>query len=97
MKNTILKSILALFMAFIALPMMGQDYMIVFFKDGNCRKFYLKDVTEILTSNVDANGITHSGNNYQHVRTDQIDFVYNLVDVDSVVFCTKTNSANTSW
>lgn len=86
MKNTIIKSILALFMAFIALPMMGQDYMIVFFKDGNCRKFYLKDVTEILTSNVDANGITHSGNNYQHVRTDQIDFVYNLVDVDSVVF-----------
>ena len=86
MKNTTLKTIFALVLAFLALPMLAQDCMIVFFKDGTNRKFYLKDITEISTSSIDANGISHSGNNYQHVRTDRIDFVYDLVDVDSVVF-----------
>ena len=34
MKSTVIKSILALLMAFITLPMMGQDFMNVYFKNG---------------------------------------------------------------
>ena len=56
MKTRLLKSILALLLTFMALPMMGQDFMNVYFKDGDFRKFYLKNVTEITTSKFDADG-----------------------------------------
>ena len=86
MKNTILKSILALFMAFIALPMMGQDYMFIYFKNGDFRKFYMKNITEITTSRFDANGVQHSDVDYQHITTLYDKYVYSLEDVDSITF-----------
>ena len=86
MKTRLLKTILALALALIALPMMGQDFMNVFFKDGTFRKFYLKNVTEITTSKLDADGVQHADYDYQHVTTIYDKYVYSLEDVDSVTF-----------
>ena len=86
MKSTILKSILALVMAFLALPMMGQDFMKIYFKDGTFRKFYLKNVNDIAVSKLDANGVSHGGYDYQRITCLQNDYVYSLQDVDSITF-----------
>ena len=86
MKSTIFKSILALVIAFMALPMMGQDFMNIYFKNGDFRKFYLKNVTEITTSKFDANGIQHNDYDYQHITTFHHHYVYNLNDIDSISF-----------
>ncbi len=86
MRNTIIKSILILVMAFLALPMMGQDFMNIFFKNGDFRKFYMKNITEITTSKFDANGVQHSNVDYQHITTIYDKYVYSLEDVDSITF-----------
>lgn len=90
MKNTILKSVLALVMILMSLPMLGQDYMKIYFKDGTFRKIYLKNVDEITVSKLDANGISHGGYEYQRITCPQNDYVYSLQDVDSITF-TKYN------
>lgn len=86
MKNTILKSVLALLMAFLALPMMGQDFMNIYFKNGDFRKFYMKNILEITTSKFDANGVQHGDNDFQYITTIHDRYVYNLEDVDSITF-----------
>ena len=86
MKTRLFKTILPLALALIALPMMGQDYMNVYFKDGTIRKFYLKNVMEISTSMLDADGVQHADYDYQHVTTIHNKYVYSLEDVDSVTF-----------
>ena len=86
MKTKLFKTILALALALIALPMMGQDFIEVFFKDGTTRKFYLKNITEISTSRQDAQGVMHSNYDFQHVTTNNGKYVYALSDVDSISF-----------
>lgn len=86
MKTRLFKTILPLALALIALPMMGQDYMNVYFKDGTIRKFYLKNVMEISTSMLDVDGVQHADYDYQHVTTIHNKYVYSLEDVDSVTF-----------
>ena len=86
MKTRILKSILALLLTFMALPMMGQDFMNIYFKNGDFRKFYMKNITEITTKKVDADGVQHSDYDYQYITTIYDKYVYNLEDVDSITF-----------
>ena len=86
MKTRYIKGILTLLMAWVVLPMMGQDFMNVYFKDGTTHKFYLKGVTEISTSQYDAFGIRHSNYDFQHIKTLNNNFVYSLNDVDSILF-----------
>ena len=86
MKTGLFKITLALTLALIALPMMGQDFMNVYFKNGDFRKFYLRNVTEITTSKLDADGVKHADYDYQHVTTIHDKYVYSIEDVDSVTF-----------
>ncbi|MBR6264540.1 MAG: hypothetical protein IKR05_15190 [Prevotella sp.] len=86
MKNTILKSFLALVMVLMALPMMGQDWMEIHFKDGKYRKFYLKYLIDFSPSKFDSNGVQHSNYDYQRVVTKDDVFIYKLADVDSISF-----------
>ena len=86
MKTRLFKTILALTLALIALPMMGQDFMNVYFKDGTFRKFYMKNVIEITTSKFDQEGVKHGDYDYQHVTTKYDRYVYSLEDVDSITF-----------
>lgn len=90
MKTRLLKSILALLLTFMALPMMGQDFMNVYFKDGKLRTFHLDNVKEFKTSKVDADGVMHFDYDYQHIETHWEKHVYALSNVDSITF-TKYN------
>lgn len=86
MKNTIIKSVLALVMVFMVLPMMGQDFMNIYFKDGRHHKFYLRDIKSISTSKYDAEGVMHGDYEFQHITTLENQYVYNLFDIDSIYF-----------
>ena len=86
MKTKVLKSLLTLIFAVLALPMLSQDFMNIYFKDGTTRKFYLGGVSEITTSQYDAAGIKHFDYAFQHVKTPQYDYVFNLAEIDSIAF-----------
>lgn len=86
MKQYILKALSVMLLAMTALPLLAQDSMNVFFKDGSNRKFYLKDITELFVSKTDSKGIVHVDQQYQHISTADTDFVYDLSDVDSITF-----------
>ena len=86
MKNRIIKNILVLVMAFFAIPIFAQDAVVVFFKDGNFRKFYLRDIVEISTSQYDEYGTAHSDYQYQHIITKSEKFVYDLSNINSIGF-----------
>lgn len=73
-------------MAFFAIPIFAQDAVVVFFKDGNFRKFYLKDIVEISTSQYDEYGTAHSDYQYQHIITKSEKFVYDLSNINSIGF-----------
>lgn len=87
MKTSFIKSLLAIFLTFFALPMLGQDYMEVYFKDGMKKKFQLSSIVEISTKKNDVNGISSGNIMYQHIRTKSNNYVYNLASIDSITFC----------
>ena len=86
MKTRFVKAILTLALALLSIPMQSQDYMNIFFKDGSFRKFYMKNVTEILVSKTDAEGVVHSDYSYQHITTLYNQYVYLIEDIDSISF-----------
>ena len=59
MKNNIFRTLLTLAFAIFTLPMLSQDFMNIYFKNGDFRKFYMKNITEIAASKVDAEGVQH--------------------------------------
>lgn len=86
MKTKIIKTIAALMLSLLSLPMMGQDFMEVYFKDGIYKKFYLEGLKEWKVSQYDADGVKHADYNYQHIKTNTHDFVFDLEKIDSIVF-----------
>ena len=80
------KYIIAFVLAIMTQPMMAQDYMNIFFKNGDFRKFYMKNITEIVATKVDAEGVEHEDYNYQQITTIYDKYVYKLEDVDSITF-----------
>ena len=86
MKTRVLKSLLTLIFAVMALPMLSQDFMVIYLKNGDVRKFYMKNITEISASRVDTEGIQHSDYSSQCITTIYDKYVYNLEDVDSITF-----------
>lgn len=85
MKNKIIRSIFALVLILVAMPMMGQDYMEVFLKDGKSRIFHLKEVMSISTSYSDENNI-YQNQQFQHINTALGEYVYAIDDIDSIAF-----------
>lgn len=86
MKNCIIRTLLILALAVFTLPILSQDYMNIYFKNGDHRKFYMKNITEIAASKVDKEGVQHSDYCSQRITTIYDTYVYNLEDVDSVTF-----------
>ena len=86
MKHTFYKSLLAITLTLLTLPVLGQDFMNIYFKDGNFRKFYMKNILEIATSKVDADNVQHNSYDYQHITTLTDKYIYRLDDVDSITF-----------
>ena len=73
-------------LSLLSLTMMGQDFMEVYFKDGIYKKFYLEGLKEWKVSQYDADGVKHADYNYQHIKTNTHDFVFELEKIDSIVF-----------
>lgn len=86
MNTKLYKYIILFVLTSLAVPMMAQDYMNIYLKDGMCRTFYLEDVNEMNVSKYDLDGQERSDNNYQHITTINGEYVYSLVDVDSITF-----------
>lgn len=86
MKTRIIKSILTLALVFMVVPTMGQDYMEVFFKDGNKYKFFMPYVKKIYVSKYDAEGNFHNDYQFQHVITKTNTYVYELADIDYISY-----------
>ncbi|MBO4315783.1 MAG: hypothetical protein J5867_07470, partial [Prevotella sp.] len=86
MKTRVLRSLLVMVMAFIAFPIFAQDWMEIHFKDGTYRKFFMKNVIEMVASNIDAEGVQHDNYEYQRVVTDYDVFTYLISNVDSIAF-----------
>ena len=86
MKNNIFRTLLTLAFAALTLPMLSQDFMNIYFKNGEFRKFYMKNITEIAASKIDTEGIQHSDYCSQSITTIYDTYVYNLEDVDSITF-----------
>lgn len=69
-----------------ALPMLGQDYLTIFLKDGKTERHLLSLVKKITTSKVDLNGVTHSDYQVQQVWMDDTIYTHSFEDIDSVSF-----------
>ena len=86
MKTRIIKSVLALAMMAMALPMMGQDYVNVNLKNGEINQFLLNNVSKIFTSKTDANGNQYGDYQFQYITTGDGENVYDLDDIESLTF-----------
>jgi hypothetical protein len=86
MKNTILKSVLALLMAFIALPMMGQNYLKIYFKDGHTERHFMHLVNNIAMTKYDLDGYLHSDYQMQQIIMEDTTYSYYIADIDSMTF-----------
>lgn len=86
MKQNIMKSLLMLVLALLILPVMSQDDMRIYFKDGTNRQIFLREVNGITTSQIDENGTIHSDAYYQHVETTLGELVFDLSEIDSISF-----------
>ena len=86
MKPKIIKCIVSLMILLLSLPMMGQDLMEVYFKDGLIKNIYLDGLKEWKVSQYDTDGVKHADYKYQHIKTNIHDFVFDLEKIDSIVF-----------
>ena len=86
MKNTVLKSVLALVMAFMALPMMGQDYLKIYFKDGHTERHFMHLVDNISVTKYDLEGNLHSDYQMQQIIMKDTTYSYYLSDIDNMSF-----------
>ena len=86
MKNKILKSVLVLGMAFMALPMMGQDYLKLYFKDGHTERHFMNLVKDISATRYDLEGNLHSDYQMQQIVMEDTTYSYYIEDIDSMTF-----------
>ena len=92
MKNKIFKGLLSLILITMVLPAQSQDFMNIFFKNGDSRKFYLNEIIEFKATNIDTDGVLHDNFCYQHIKTKSKEYIYSLEDVDSISFAKRDES-----
>jgi hypothetical protein len=80
----------------LALPMMSQDYMNIYFKNGTYKKIQLNNVIELSNSSYDSDGNSHGDIQYQHILTKYNEHIYNIAEVDSITFtkCSENEVKN---
>ena len=80
------RSILALVLSFVALPLMGQDYMTVHLKNGKTESYFLSLVKSISNSKYDLDGNVHSDYQIQQICIEDTVISHYIKDIDSVSF-----------
>ena len=86
MKNYIFKTLLTLILSTFTLPMLSQDFMNIYFKDGSFRIIHFNNIKEINTSKIDADGNLQSDYSFQHIKTNDEEIIYNISEIDSITF-----------
>ena len=89
MKNNILKGLLSLILITMTLPAQSQDFINIFFKNGDTRKFYLNEIIEFKASKKDADGVQHNDYEYQYIKTLSDEYFYRIEDVESISFAKR--------
>jgi hypothetical protein len=86
MKTRIIKSIFALVLAFVALPIAANDYLKIYFKDGHTERHYMKLVDNISVTKYDLEGNLHSDYQMQQIVMADTTYSYYLSDIESMAF-----------
>ena len=86
MKNNFFKFILSMVLMFVAVSMVAQDYMNIYFNDGKSLKFFLPSVKELFVSKYDIDGVLHDEYKYQYLVTNSNTYIYNLDDINSITY-----------
>ena len=86
MKHNITKSLLALVITLLALPMQSQDYLKIYFKDGRTERHFMHLVESISATKYDLEGNLHSDYQMQQIVMKDATLSYYLADIDSMSF-----------
>ena len=86
MKNYIFKTLLTLAFAAFTLPLLSQDYLTLYLKNGQKERHLLSLVKSISTSRYDLEGVLHSDFQIQQVFLEDTVYSYLIEDIDSVSF-----------
>ena len=86
MKHNITKSLLALAITLLVLPMQSQDYLKIYFKDGHTERHFMHLVESISATKYDLEGNLHSDYQMQQIVMKDATLSYYLADIDSMSF-----------
>ncbi len=86
MKSTMIKSAMALLMAFMVLPMMGQDYLKIYFRDGHTERHFMHLVKSINATKYDLEGYMHEDYQIQQIIMEDTTYSYYIADIDSMTY-----------
>ena len=86
MKNRIFKSILALLLILVSMPIAANDYLKIYFKDGHTERHYMKLVDNISVTKYDLEGNLHSDYQMQQIVMADTTYSYYLSDIESMAF-----------
>jgi hypothetical protein len=90
MKNYFLKAICLVAVAMSSLPVIANDYLKIYFKDGHTERHYMKLVESISATKYDLEGTLHSDYQMQQIVMKDTTYSYYIADIDSMSF-TKVN------
>ena len=86
MKTRIFKYIAVVALLFMAIPMQGQNYLRIWFKDGHTEDHFMHLVQSISTTKNDLEGNLHSDYQIQQIVMKDTTYSYYIADIDSMSF-----------
>lgn len=78
--------IFTLLLVLASLPASGQDFLNIYFSDGTFKIFHFDGFESLYVNKIDAEGVAHDDDMFQHVMSSGKEYVYNLTDIDSIAF-----------
>ena len=86
MKTRIFKYIAVVALLFMAVPMQGQNYLKLWFKDGRTERHFMHLVKSISATKYDLEGNLHSDYQMQQIIMEDTTYSYYIADIDSMSF-----------
>ena len=86
MKNKILRTLLTAVMTITVLPMVANDYLKIYFKDGHTERHFMHLVESISTTKYDLEGNLHDDYQMQQIVMPDTTYSYYLAEIDSMSF-----------
>ena len=86
MKNYLYKAICLAALTMTTLPIVANDYLKIYFKDGHTERHYMKLVESISATKYDLDGNLHDDYQMQQIVMKDTTFSYYIADIDSMTF-----------